>query len=385
MITILEPTGDLATPPSPAPSAALPAAPSAVPPSGPTAVPTAVPLGELPCGPTARPLGELSSVPADGLSAVPGCVCPVPDGPEQRLTSTVPRELVHRAAVAEVFLTGMCRPAEDRFHVTAQLPRGHSFFTPIAGTHYDPMMVCETIRQVGSYIAHEGFGVPLGHQFLLWGLDYTTVPENLVIGDTPASLDLEVTCSEIRMRGKHLQALRYKVVMRHEGVVVATGDVGYTVTSPAVYRRLRAEQLGRRPLPSLPSAPLQPAQVGRFSPFDVVLAATSPADTGVTWQLRYDTRHPVLFDHPGDHLPGMVLLEAARQAAVALTPAPAVMPVSVVSTYQRYAEFGTPLWIHAVRTGPATVRVTGTQDDEEVFLAVVGTGQVRAMPFEMTP
>lgn len=207
---------------------------------------------------------EPTTAPATLPFLSPDCVCP--DGSGRTLTSTVPRELVHRAAVAEVFLTGMCRPGPDRFHVRAQLPRGHSFFSPIAGTHYDPMMICETIRQVGSYIAHEAYGVPLGHQFLLWGLDYATMPENLVIGDAPADLDLEVRCSDIRMRGTQLQALRYEVTMLLNGTVIATGDVGYTVTSPAVYRRLRAEQLDRRPMPSLPMAPLMPAQVGRFSP-----------------------------------------------------------------------------------------------------------------------
>uniref|UniRef100_A0AAU2JT20 A-factor biosynthesis hotdog domain-containing protein n=1 Tax=Streptomyces sp. NBC_00049 TaxID=2903617 RepID=A0AAU2JT20_9ACTN len=325
---------------------------------------------------------EPTDVLATSDSFAGGCRCA--DRRQGRLTTTVPRELVHRAAVAEVFLTGMCRPAEDRFHVTAQLPRGHSFFAPIAGTHYDPMLICETIRQVGSYVAHEAFDVPLGHQFLLWGLDYTTAPENLVIGDTPADLDLDVVCTEVRRRGNQLQALRYHVTMRHGVDVVATADVGYNVASPAVYRRLRAEQVDRRPVPSLPANPLQPAQVGRFSPFDVVLAAAPQHGSGTTWQLRYDTRHPVLFDHPGDHLPGMVLLEAARQAAVALTPAPSVLPASVSSTYQRYAEFGTPVWIHAERTGPAMVRVTGTQNGEEVFAAHVGTGLVDAMPFGMT-
>lgn len=324
--------------------------------------------------------------PTDVLSTLASTTgsCRCSDRKGGGLTTTVPRELVHRAALAEVFLTGMCRRAEDRFHVTAQLPRGHSFFSPIAGTHYDPMLICETIRQVGSYVAHEAFDVPLGHQFLLWGLDYTTVPEHLVIGDAPADLDLDVVCTEVRRRGTQLQSLRYEVTARHNGIVVATGDVGYNVASPAVYRRLRGDQFDRRPQPSLPANPLQPAQVGRCSPFDVVLAAAPQQGTGATWQLRYDTRHPVLFDHPGDHLPGMVLLEAARQAAVALTPAPAVLPASVTSTYQRYAEFGTPLWIHAERTGPAQVRVTGTQNGEEVFEALVGTGLVDALPYGMT-
>ncbi|MBT2478695.1 ScbA/BarX family gamma-butyrolactone biosynthesis protein [Streptomyces sp. ISL-94] len=325
---------------------------------------------------------EPTDVLANVTSPTGDCRCP--GRQEGGLTTTVPRELVHRAALAEVFLTGMCRPAEDRFHVTAQLPRGHSFFAPIAGTHYDPMLICETIRQVGSYVAHEAFDVPLGHQFLLWGLDYTTVPENLVIGDTPAGLDLDVVCTEVRRRGSQLQALRYRVTARQGDAVVATGDVGYHVASPAVYRRLRAGQLDRRPEPSLPANPLQPAQVGRVSPFDVVLAAAPQQGTGATWQLRYDTRHPVLFDHPGDHLPGMVLLEAARQAAVALTAAPAVLPVSVTSTYQRYAEFGAPLWIRAERIGRARVKVAGTQNGEEVFEALVGTGVVDALPYGMT-
>ncbi|MBW5483409.1 ScbA/BarX family gamma-butyrolactone biosynthesis protein [Streptomyces bambusae] len=325
--------------------------------------------------------------PADGLGATlhpddRGCVSA--EHGEVGLTSTVPRELVHRAAVAEVFLTGMCRPAEDRFHVTAQLPRGHSFFAPIAGTHYDPMLLCETIRQVGSYVAHQAFGVPLGHQFLLWALDYTTCSDQLAIGDAPADVDLDVTCTDIRRRGSQLQALQYAVVMRQGESVLATAKVGYNVASPAVYRRLRGDQHGRSPVPSLPPAPLQPAQVGRWSPFDVVLAAAPQRGTGVTWQLRYDTRHPVLFDHPGDHLPGMVLLEAARQAAVALTPAPGVMPVSVVSSYERYAEFGSPLWIHAQRAGETAIQVTGTQEGNEVFAATVGTARVAAMPFGMT-
>ncbi|MCB5180294.1 ScbA/BarX family gamma-butyrolactone biosynthesis protein [Streptomyces antimicrobicus] len=325
-----------------------------------------------------EPTDDLAFLRAD---AVP-CVCPEAVGGNR--TRTVARELVHRAAVAEVFLTGMCRPAEDRFHVTAQLPRAHSFFAPIAGSHYDPMLICETVRQVGSYVAHEAFDVPLGHQFLLWRLDYTTYPDTLVIGDVPADVDLDVTCTEIRRRGTQLQALQYAVVVRHHDTVLATAKIGYTVASPAVYRRLRAEQLGRRPVPSLPPAPLKPAQVGRWSPFDVVLATAPQQGTGSTWQLRYDTRHPVLFDHPGDHLPGMVLLEAARQAAVALTPAPDVLPACVVSSFQRYAEFGTPLWIHAQRSGDCGVEVTGTQDGQQVFAARVGTATVAALPFGMT-
>ncbi len=54
------------------------------------------------------------------------------------LTTTVPKELVHRAAVAEVMLTDWERVDDTRFKVAAQWPRGHSFFTPIDGRYHDP-------------------------------------------------------------------------------------------------------------------------------------------------------------------------------------------------------------------------------------------------------
>ncbi|MCJ0868259.1 ScbA/BarX family gamma-butyrolactone biosynthesis protein [Streptomyces sp. AP-93] len=321
--------------------------------------------------------------PTDFTTSPPAEHCACQAQTDNRLAATVPRALVHRAAVAEVFLTGMCRITEDRFHIKAQWPRGHSFFAPVAGTHYDPMLIAETIRQVGAYLAHEAFDVPVGHQFLLWSLEYSTVPEQLVMGGAPADLDLTVTCPEIRRRGSRLTALTYEVVIRQEDRVVATGRVGYTVTSPAVYQRLRAKQLAAQPDSVLGSAPVAPAEVGRLSPFDVVLSAAS--GPGV-WELRYDIRHPVLFDHVGDHVPGMVLLEAARQA-VTIDAEAGVIPVSVMSTYHRYAEFGSPLWIRAepasAELGGAaarSVRVTGHQDGEQVFEAVVVTEPVGSVP-----
>ncbi|MGV2917769.1 AfsA-related hotdog domain-containing protein, partial [Streptomyces alfalfae] len=66
-----------------------------------------------------------------------------------RLTTTVPREYVHRAGHAEVFLTGCRRLEGDRFALTGQWPRAHTFFTDADGTRHDPTQAAETIRQVG--------------------------------------------------------------------------------------------------------------------------------------------------------------------------------------------------------------------------------------------
>ncbi|GAA2745605.1 ScbA/BarX family gamma-butyrolactone biosynthesis protein [Kitasatospora cinereorecta] len=284
------------------------------------------------------------------------------------LTTTVPREFVHRAAVAEVLLTGWRRRSERTFRVRAQWPRGHSYFTPLSGARHDPMLAAETIRQTGALLAHAEFDVPLGHHFLMWDLNLTADAEQLAVGAAPADLDLDITCTEIGRRAGRLSALHYEAVLHRGGATVATGSARFTCTTPEVYRRLRGARASAVPS-AVPAEPVPAPNVGRIRPCDVVLG---PAPDPGAWLLRFDPLHPVLFDHPGDHVPGMVLLEAARQAAFATLSSPDFVPVAVASTFHRYVEFDQPCRIEAERLpaehpGTGRVRVRGRQDGREVL------------------
>jgi hypothetical protein len=287
------------------------------------------------------------------------------------LTSTVPRELVHRSAVAEVFLTGWRRETESRFTLTAQWPRAHSFFTSVNGC-YDPLLATETIRQVGSLLAHAEFGVPFGHQFLMWDLQCTLHPEHAMVGAAPADLRLDVICSQIRRRGTRLLGMHYQVSIHRGDDLVASGSATFDCTTPDVYQRLRGSRALAQPL-SL-TQPVEAATVGRIVPGDVVL---SPTDRPLRWQLRADTRHPVLFDHPVDHIPGMVLIEAARQATTSARTADAFRPTRMQAAFHRYAELDRPCWIEAEhlpqpRPGVDLFQVVGRQDGEPVFDCLLG-------------
>ncbi|MFD4260839.1 ScbA/BarX family gamma-butyrolactone biosynthesis protein [Streptomyces sp. NPDC058534] len=313
---------------------------------------------------TVRPSAEQPAAPAalPHSSPAPG------HGP---WTSTVPSELVHRAAVAEVMLTDWRRLAETRFTMSAQWPRGHSFFTPVGGSHHDPLIAAETIRQAGALLAHAEFGVPFGHQFLLEELTLAVDPGRLRVGRAPAALDLDVTCTEVSRRGRRLAGLRYETVLLREGRPAGRGRITFSVVAPAVYRRLRPERVftpGHTPIAL--TAPIAPQSVGRLSPADVVLSPTAEPNR---WQLRADTRHPVLFDHQVDHVPGMVLLEAARQAATAVLDRPAILPLRLAAQFTKYAELDRPCLIDALHLpqntpGEAdTVLVIGHQDGDPVF------------------
>ncbi|MET9804118.1 ScbA/BarX family gamma-butyrolactone biosynthesis protein [Streptomyces sp. NPDC006368] len=289
--------------------------------------------------------------------------------------------MVHRIRTADAFPTSWARTGEHRFTVTAVLPHDHSFFAPVHGDRHDPLLLAETMRQSAMLVFHAGYGVPLDYHFLMASLDCTSRPEGLAVGTGPTEVEVEVVCSALKWRGGRPFQGRVDWVVRRSGAVVATG-VGVTrFTSPPVYRRMRGDQ-GLAPPPAGPVALPPAARTGRARADDVVLSETAQENV---WQLRVDTTHSTLFQRPNDHVPGMLLLEAARQAAGIATAPSAFVPATVSTRFHRYAEFDRPCWVQAHVTGGGTpettsVRVTGSQDDALVFSAVLSGPAVTDSP-----
>ncbi|MFG2908999.1 ScbA/BarX family gamma-butyrolactone biosynthesis protein [Kitasatospora sp. NPDC048286] len=298
-----------------------------------------------------------------------------PTTPAPCPTSTVAKEYVHRVCSAEVFLTGSEQLTDTAFTVTARWPRAHTFFSTPDGTRHDPLQAAETIRQAGLYLAHTRFGIPLDHKFMMWNLDYTTRPHQLLIGAAPTDLTLDVQLLARPRRSGSAVDFTLETVVRRGPQLAATGHTRFTTVPDSTYQRLRQ---GRHDAehPSTPlvtAEPLPPARVGRLRPCDVVL---TPADAPGSWHLTPDFRHPTLFDHANDHMPGMVLLEAARQAANALSSPATITPAAAATTFHRYAEHDAPTTITARHTpgetpDAVTITVTGHQHGEPIFTTVL--------------
>jgi hypothetical protein len=77
------------------------------------------------------------------------------------------------------------------------------------------------------------------------------------------------------------------------------------------YARVRGDHIGAAVVPERQPAPVAPHLVGRYQDCDVVLA---PSAVDNLWLVRVDTGHPVMFDHPVDHVPGSVAIEVALLA-----------------------------------------------------------------------
>jgi hypothetical protein len=178
--------------------------------------------------------------------------------------------------------------------------------------------------------------------------------------------------THVKRRARGSVHLTTQVTAWREGRDLGTAELRYSAHPPAIYDRLRgshadARQVFAHALPLSPALP--PAVVGRGTERDVVLSAGRPP---YRWRLRVDTAHRILFDHAHDHIPGMVLLEAASQAAHACAAARRVVPFGFEADFYRYVELDQPCWITATdldgaAPGYERIRVDGYQADALAF------------------
>ncbi|MFJ2826842.1 ScbA/BarX family gamma-butyrolactone biosynthesis protein [Streptomyces sp. NPDC087263] len=254
---------------------------------------------------------------------------------------------VHKANGAEVLLSSWRARGADSFVLGARWPSEHPFYRPLHGLH-DPLLVAESVRQAVPLLSHVAYGVPFGHRQAWERLRFDLNSVALVATRATAELELRIACTDIVRRGTRLAALTMAVDIALGGQRLGTAHTRFNNQLPAVYQRLRGPYADvahaqERALP--PGPAVDPKLVGRDRSEDVVLSATDTADR---WWLRVDPTHPVLFDHPVDHAPGMLLLEAARQAAHATSARPTTV-AAMDTEFIRYAEFDTPC---LVRTDP---------------------------------
>ncbi|UUU22356.1 AfsA-related hotdog domain-containing protein [Streptomyces sp. DSM 40750] len=265
---------------------------------------------------------------------------------------TVERSLVHRAAVSEVFVTDLYQSGTAAFVAGAQLPLSHGYF----GDHlrepasYDFLLLLESARQACTAAGHLYFEVPRDTVFLVndWSIRIEDL-DALTPGSRPGELRLEGTAERQEGRGGRLRGVRFDVSLRLGGRSVCRVEIG-TSTSPAEdYQKLRFLQ--RRSAPPVTGDlgtvargnAVGTAAVGRVNPLNVVLGEPVWADGAVSAQVEPRLENRSLFDHSYDHIPAMVLAEAARQLAHLAGVPTAAAVTACTARYLRFVELDSPV------------------------------------------
>lgn len=269
---------------------------------------------------------------------------------------TVDRTLVHRRNLAEVFLTDIQHLGRTVFTAAAQLPMVHPYYTDRIGEPRQPdaLLLLECCRQAETLAAHTVLGLGADTRFVLkdWSMELTATPIRAHAG-YPVELAIVAELSDAVMRGKEARGMTYEMTMLVDEVLVGTTRLRVGYLPPMLYSALRHQRRGKPPLTSdeyvhpAGHQAVAPLRVGRTDPRNVVLADLRQQADVTSATLYAPVSHPSMFDHPLDHVPGMVLTEAARQLALLASDAPAAELATLQATFHHHTELDAPVTLTA--------------------------------------
>lgn len=227
------------------------------------------------------------------------------------LSAAPAHELVHKSVEAATLVGGWTLLTEGlHFRVEVCWVKSRSRIFS-ASDFVDVVAVAETTRQVAVMVSHVGFGVPGDSAFVMTSLSVRCEAALSTMDEVERrSVTADARCYQVTKRGEALDTMTVHVTFAAAGgVVVARGTGDLRVLPLPVYRRLRGLSLPVHHLSNRTRVP--PGEAGRTDLNDVVIGRD-----GNNLRMVIDTSHRGFYDHFYDHVPGMAIIEACRQAAV---------------------------------------------------------------------
>ncbi|WP_346621686.1 ScbA/BarX family gamma-butyrolactone biosynthesis protein [Blastococcus montanus] len=249
--------------------------------------------------------------------------------------SAVDRELVHKRAAAEVLVTGLASVDPQLVAVAARWPGDHRLYDRRPGTAGHLLLLVESIRQAGLCTAHRHLGVPLGEQFIFHRIATRLAAPVADLRATEPTRTVTLLEPAPRYRAGRPSGAALTVEVWCGSTRWATAEAHFSCAPLPAYQRLRA------------AARTRPAATGGRVPGPRDAGVTGRTDGVVRSRLLVDRTDPTFFDHEVDHLPGMLLIDAALRAAAARTdlvgPGPRLSGIDIA--FGRFAELGTATWV----------------------------------------
>lgn len=295
--------------------------------------------------------------------------------PSLHYSSTVGRELVHKNAMNEVFLTDSIE-CGGHYYFGAELPTSHSYYNDTKNGQFDTLAIVEASRQAETMLAHKYLGVDKGVYFLLHQWRYSISDlSDYGNSDKPISLLMDVKVSNQRYVGKRLRSASENIsifVRPNMSEMIKIGKIDFDVSyvTPEIYAVIRAAtstEIARSTELAVTPTTVEPSSIGRSLDNNVVVANPKRLSCGMQAQLRPPLNNRSMFDHVQDHVPAMVIMEAARQLIALCKNDPFFSLDKATAKFNSYTELSEPAYIECIYThDDFTVNIT--QSDKQTAL-----------------
>lgn len=250
----------------------------------------------------------------------------------------------HRSTRSELLVSQLTRRDDAHWEAGLSLPRSHWLCHPTPGA-VPLTLTAEALRQAGLAVCVAGLGMDPSVQFVISALSVHTDPEKLVFPRFGAfDCTAAVSFSDIVYR----KGLPHRLEVDYTIDSAVTAHISAQVLSDPDYRAVR------RRAPVLGQAILEHSETLLIDP---VRTQTSARAT-----LGVNEADPFFFDHPVDHLPGILLLHAATALHEYAMGAPAA---DLEITFPAFAELRASTHLRA-KIENAITRTTISQGDRTV-------------------
>lgn len=320
-------------------------------------------------------------------------------GPRSRELSfeqTVPRGLVHRTALGEVYVADSLQVDDAEFALAIQVPRAHCVWFDRRVPYHDPLSTAEAARQGVYVVVHRHVGVPPGLTFSLQRLALRVEDLDAYRDGGSSPLQGLLTLRLVsQTTHSSLGSMSFEGELSVDGAVAMSLRGDLVFLSPDDYAALRAYQRRRNPpetgQPPADGPALDAAASGRLDQRNSVLgeapADAAAADGTTRYPLIVDQHHPSFFDHGYDHVPGPLIVEAYRQAAIVTAhrsgalPSPVAAITGCEAAFTDFAELDSRIECVAAIDGRFDDGRVGVRVGLRQFGKDVSTGHVELRPY----
>ncbi|MCX3061379.1 AfsA-related hotdog domain-containing protein [Streptomyces beihaiensis] len=243
----------------------------------------------------------------------------VADAPARRGT----RRLVHRLRSWEPLGLAESPDSEEEFVLSDDLPSSHVLLCDGPHRFHDLQAAAEMIREIGEFIGKTHFGVPVDRTGVFYRFAVATrdVSSWRATGTGPAQLTQVLKVRPEKVIAQVPRALEFRTFLQIGDVPCGAGTVNVVFLPPMTHsnhrRHSRAQALRAPARTDVTGAPVDPAEVGRSLPGNVLVHGPCDLSDG---RLSVGVRVPAGWPMPGraaeGHVPALVQLETLRQTSL---------------------------------------------------------------------
>jgi len=265
----------------------------------------------------------------------------------------VDSSLVHKSSADQVLLVSAEQHGPGTLELGVGVPPGHPCTAGLPAS--STLLGFELMRQCAIAYAHLAARVPQGCAFLMNELTFAWVGG--FIPSAPEQFTGRVNVREcaVKMRQGQVSGLQLEADYISGGTVVGTGHGDLTCLPPRAYQAIRRN-----------APPVDNANTG---PLGTVLDGGRQTECGLEARLVWNWGDRFIFDHPSDHVSGMLLVSAVLQAHLLLAGSQAG---AVGLRCENFAEYNLPVDVAGTLEGPGQTRVTITQSGRIIASGLCG-------------